>query len=232
MAMIDYGALLYIDGKLANRNQFFMECSDTGYVCKTALNKNEEKEDIDGNYFVYAGDEELLLVFYKGLCKVISNGRILFSFWRFPFLSETIYINDEVHLKVSKLHKGYRRDRAESGGTLKEFILNNWKDCDGTEQLKDLENGRRIYKKHLRHGKRVHYLNTRDKSYKYYPYRFLAEWDYKGKHYKVIFGYGIEPDEEVWHDIKANHYDFFLDEIQKIDSWFESEDYTNKKEHK
>ena len=52
------------------------------------------------------------------------------------------------------------------------------------------------------------------------PYRFIAEWDYNGHHYEVIFGYGIDNDEEVWNKIKNDSYGFRQDEIAIIDSWF------------
>ena len=47
----------------------------------------------------------------------------------------------------------------------------------------------------------------------------MAEWDYKGKHYEVIFGYGIDADKEVWDDTK-HRYDFSDVERKVIDEWF------------
>ena len=72
MSAIDYGALLRVNGKFINKNDdLFSYCSDTGYVCDKATyysdyEKKEIEIDIMGNYYVYAGDENFLLCFYKG----------------------------------------------------------------------------------------------------------------------------------------------------------------------
>jgi hypothetical protein len=46
--------------------------------------------------------------------------------------------------------------------------------------------------------------------------------DYNGHHYEVIFGYGVEPNERVWNDIKNESYGFRPDEVKLIDNWFEN----------
>ena len=223
MAIIDYGALLRVNGKLVNRNIDFMEGSDTGYVCEKAVDKNEVEHNIKGNYFVYAGDRECLLVFYKGICKVIQNEKVTHSFWEFPFLSETIFLSDDLHLTVSKLSKNKLISLLESNGTWENYVKENWKYATGKESLSELDRGLKYYKKFLKRGKRIHYCNTHGGLYQYYPYRFLAEWNYKGNHYEVIFGYGIDSDEEVWNEIKNKAYNFSKEEIKLIDSWFEGE---------
>lgn len=50
--------------------------------------------------------------------------------------------------------------------------------------------------------------------------RWKATWDYNEKHYEVIFGFGIDNDEEVWNDIKHGYFDFSETEIKIIDEWF------------
>lgn len=81
MAMVDYGAILFKNGVFQNRDQFFMDMQDSvGWVdrprikyddcdCKTEIgdckgNKIINKR-IDGNYFVYAGDNHFTAAFYK-----------------------------------------------------------------------------------------------------------------------------------------------------------------------
>ena len=39
MAMIDYGAILRVDGKIVNLDQMFMYCTDTGYICQQAYDE-------------------------------------------------------------------------------------------------------------------------------------------------------------------------------------------------
>lgn len=66
MAMIDYGAILRVDGKIVNLDQMFMDCADTRYICQQAYDeKHKQTIDIQHNYFVYAGDANFLLVFYN-----------------------------------------------------------------------------------------------------------------------------------------------------------------------
>ena len=54
MALIDWGSLLRVNGKFINKNKdLFMNCSDTGYVCKQAEYPDGTVVYIDGNNFVY-----------------------------------------------------------------------------------------------------------------------------------------------------------------------------------
>lgn len=221
MAMIDYGALLRVDGKFINKNQdLFMEASDTGYVCEKATNEKGDIIDIDGDYFVYAGDKDFLLVFYKGLYRVISNEKIIFSQWDMPFNSETHYFDVFPNVKVSRLSKHYEVEERESNGTWKDFVKERWVGATGNEKLSELADGHKMFKRFMKNCKKVAYVNHHGRAYKTRPYRFLAEWDYNGHKYEVIFGYGVEPDEDVWNKIKNESYGFREDEIELIDSWF------------
>lgn len=217
MAMIDYGALLRVDGKFINKNKdMFMDSSDTGYVCEKASYSNEDEYDINGNYFVYAGDKNFLIVFYKGIFKVISNEIIILSKWNVAFNSETFFFDGLPNLKVSRLSKYYEYEKYESWGAWQDFVRENWYGATGNEKLSELQGGTKAYKRYRKHLKVV----ERSKGYKTRPYRFIAEWDYNGHHYEVIFGYGIDNDEEVWNRIKNDSYGFRQDEIEIIDSWF------------
>ena len=220
MAMIDYGAMLRVDGKFINKNcDLFMEQSDTGYVAKDIIDTDGEVRDIDGNYFVYAGDKHFCVAFYKGVYKVISNGKVIYAAWSMPFNSETHFFDCLPDLKVSRLSTYFEEVPLESWGTWEDYVKENWIDATGKEKLSDLDGGAKAYKKFIRHAKKVAYVNKHGGTYKTRPYRFLAEWDYNGHHYEVIFGYGIDPDEEVWNDIK-NGYGFRQDEINIINKWF------------
>ena len=224
MAMLDYGALLRVDGKFINKNQnLFMKTSDTGYVCKRAIDKYGNTYNIDGEYFVYAGDKDFLLVFYKGMYKIISNGKIIRSEWNMPFSSIVHHFNEFPDVKVSYLSKEFEVEKLESIGTWKDYVRKNWTDATGDESLSDLQDGGKYYKKFLKRAKRVAYINKHGGFYKSRPYRFIAEWDYNGHHYEVIFGYGIDPDKDVWNDIKNKSYGFREEEKKLIDSWFDED---------
>ena len=221
MAMVNYGALLRVDGKLINKNQdMFMTTSDTGYVAKNILDDDGEAKDIDGNFFAYAGDEHFCIAFYKGLYKVISDGKVIYTNWGMPFNSETHLFPNLPTLKVSRLSKYYEVEKMDSWGNWKDYVREHWEDTTGDEPLSELAGGTKAYKRFRKHAKRVNYVNTHGGLYKSRPYRFLAEWDYNGHHYEVIFGYGIDNDETVWNEIKHRAYSFRPEEIKLIDSWF------------
>lgn len=227
MAFVDYGALLRVDGKLINKNgPMFMETSDTGYICSTAVGKYGE-EDIYGNYFVYAGDGHFLLAFYKGVYKIISDGQILYSSWGINFTSETHYFDDLPDVKVSYLDKEFRYEVTESWGQWEDYVKEHWVGATGKEKNSELEGGKKEYKRFRKHAKKVGYVKKHPSYwYKERPYRFLAEWKYKGHTYEVIFGYGIENDMEVWNKIKYQYYGFSEMERNIIDSWFLEEEET------
>lgn len=224
MAMIDYGALLRVNGKLINKNyDLFMKASDAGYVAKDILDLDGKIRDIDGNYFVYAGDEHFCVAFYKGMYKVISDGKVIYAAWNMPFNSMTHFFDNLPDLEVSRLSKYFEEVSVDSLGSWEDYVKEKWIGATGKEALSELECGYKEYKKYLRHAKKVAYCNKHGGCYKTRPYRYFAEWNYHGNHYEVIFGYGIEPDEDVWDRIKNNAYDFREDEITLIDSWFKED---------
>ena len=96
MAMIDYGAILRVDGKIVNLDQMFMDCADTGYICQQAYDEKHKQTiniqpiDIQHNYFVYAGDENFLLAFYKEWFYVIHQNKIIGSYWHRQFVAESL----------------------------------------------------------------------------------------------------------------------------------------------
>ena len=211
MAAIDSGALLRINGEFINKNgDLFMDCSDTGYVCDKATYfdeyQNKETEtDIDGNYYVYAGDENFMLCFYKGYFHVIHNNKIIHTVSYVPFISETIYLDGFPTIKVEYLDKIFQRKYYYKAD---ESDKNYFIYCYGKKKG---------YLKYLRYLKR-----NRGGWFKYCTDRWLATWEYNGNHYEVIFGYGIDPDEKIWERIKFDDdgYEFTDVERNIIDSWF------------
>ncbi|MBS5083240.1 MAG: hypothetical protein KH031_24155 [Clostridiales bacterium] len=219
MAMIDYGALLRINGKFINKNiGLFMNQSNTGYILEKARYKNSSVNDkyinINGNFYVYAGDKNLLLTFHKGSFYVISNGIILKSISFVPFIAETFYIND-ISIKVAHLEPDIQAN-SDKIETWKEFVRNNWINATGEEKIYDLEHGFQEYKRFIKRVKRA----RRNSIYKYRTNRWNVEWKYNGDKYEVIFGYGIDPNIETWNEIKNNSYGFTEKEINIIDKWF------------
>lgn len=220
MAAVDYGALLRVNGKFVNKNcNLFMESSNIGYSLEKArfadVSIYDEDVDIDGNFYVYAGDENLLLTFYKGYFYVISNEKILKVVSNVSFISETFYIGS-VKIKVSHLEPELQV-KEDNLGTWQEYVKENWVDATGNEKLCELEGAQKEYKCFLKRSKRK--AEGRN-AYKDRTQRWLAQWEHNGDMYEVIFGYGIDPNEEVWNDIKNDSYGFTKKEIEVIDRWF------------
>lgn len=93
MACIDYGAILKVnntiykarDCKPSEKKKYktgecdlFMDRSESGYIINEAYNKkNKTMYDISGHYYVYAGDQTLMLAFYKFQVVIISGDLII-----------------------------------------------------------------------------------------------------------------------------------------------------------
>ena len=223
MATVDYGALLRVNGKFINYNKdFFSEIIyPEGDIPEHAQYGKSQERPVKGNYFVYAGDTTFMLAFYKRMFDVISDGKMIKSVWGTPFLSETFVING-VLITVSHLDKTHIvESKAPKVPTepWNEYVKNNWQGATGKEHLWELENGAFYYRKYIRLAKRRHGC----KPFKYLTDRYIAEWDYDGNHYEVIYGYGIDPQKDVWDSIK-NEWNFTEKEKEIIDTWFDMEE--------
>jgi len=138
---------------------------------------------------------------------VLSDGRVLRSVWDSPFKSVTWYFpqaNVTVrHLDEPQLYREYI-NRVDRQAELKWFI-----ECHGEKK------GHWLYRRWINRVKR----RTVDKWV--YPRRWIATWEYDGRKYECIYGYGVDSDEEVWRDVKMD-YGFTEKEIEVISEWFES----------
>lgn len=224
MALIDYGAILKVDGVFVNKDaDLFMDTSDTGYVCKKASNQNGEEFDIDGNYYVYAGDKDFLLAFYKGSVVGISNEKIVFSRWNIPFCSETVKSPDSSfpEVKISHLDPAFyvcNWIEKEASQTWEDYVRETWIGATGKEALSELQNGTKRYRWFQRLKKRIARKSKQNDFPKYRTNRYVATWEHGGHSYECIFGYGIDPDKEVYLDMRD---DFTETEKEVLDSWFE-----------
>ena len=188
MAMIDYGAILKKNGKIVNRDEFFMDMetavgwtdyphvkyedcdciNEDGYSdCWNCPRANREyyanesyywlesdcrgiKPDsnhMEGNWFAYAGDTELVVGFYKQMVMTWYKGEQKIHWLRWDYNNRY-----SVYLEVS--------------GTKMKF-------------------------KALSSHKQAYYGRFR----------------YKGDLYEVVFGYGIDPDQKTWNRVKHQYCD-------------------------
>ena len=66
MAVIDYGAIAFENGKLISTGMFTKMKDTVGFSDKeNPLPGRENESSIDGNYFVVVGDEDVIVAFYK-----------------------------------------------------------------------------------------------------------------------------------------------------------------------
>lgn len=71
MAMVDYGVVVFKNGNLENKNEFFMDMQ------KTVGRMNET---IYGRYFGFIGNETIALFFYMQWCDIFLNKEIVASY--------------------------------------------------------------------------------------------------------------------------------------------------------
>lgn len=82
MAMIDYGAILKKNKVIINKNEMFMDMEkavgfEIDKIEHDYWNKGEMSElKISHQYFVYMGDEELLVFIYKHIVYIVSNNKL------------------------------------------------------------------------------------------------------------------------------------------------------------
>lgn len=217
MAMIDYGALLRVDGVLVNKDKdLFMDVPD--YVCESA-EYNDEQLEIAGQYFVYAGDEHFFIAFYKTFVTIVSDKKVL-KILNPIAQSETFFFKDYPTIKVSHLDKNWYSEKFKIQ-PWREFVRETWENATGNEKLNQLARGKEHYISYMRWVKRLARINKLKTGWKQQTRRYLAEWDYKGKHYEVIFGYGIDPcSDEKFRISIANTYGYTPIEKAVIDGWF------------
>ena len=202
MAYLDYGTLLKISGEFVNKNDdLFMERTD---VVSIAYNDDNEKYTINGNYFVYAGDKDLLVCVYKCLFVIVSGDRVLYSQFNSDFIGETFIVND-VKFTLQRIDKEIQKSYFD-------YDIQDWEKEEyayfhGEKNLKKW-----LYKR-AKQSRRV--------VYKSYSQKFILSWEYKNDKYEVVFGYGIDPNEEVYNEIK-HEYGYTNTEIEFIDKWFEN----------
>lgn len=214
MAMIDYGALVIKNGIPVNKNcDLFMECP------------NYFDDEIKDNYFAYCGDKEYSLCFYK--CSIVEtkNGGYANSFWNFLFKSETFYRDNGVNITVRRLDDLYPvyMTNLMDCNTWEDYVRENYVGATGNEKDYELENGRKLHRlwrkncKKIGRKKTIYYTSTR---------KYVATWEYKGDKWEVIFGYGIDPNEDVFNEIvESGRYNYKPDGVKYIrEKFFEVND--------
>lgn len=86
MAMIDYGAIAFKNGKLISTDMFTPMIDMVGWedtekdMCFNYYSKRDEPLKLNGNYFAYIGDSYYMIAFYKTYMRMVDNiGNIIYS---------------------------------------------------------------------------------------------------------------------------------------------------------
>lgn len=209
MAMMDYGALLRVDGNFINKSKgLFMNMIDMcGFNLEAAYDdKRNAPINISGSFFVYAGEPDLLLCFYKCTYYVIVKGRIVKSWYStgWDFDKETFFVNDTEFI-FEVIDKEIKKDFYDRD-------FNEW----------DRERYVNCYGKKFGQVKINRRFKRNSRNYDLYKGsgKYLMTWNYNGKKYEVIFGYGIDPSEEIFNDMKVGSYGYTKNELDYIKTWF------------
>lgn len=92
MAMIDYGAIAWKDGKLISTDMFTPMKDMVGWT-------DNHEHKLEGNYFAYIGDEDFTIGFYKDTMRIYSPTN--------KHCNETFYFSSGPFEKWSKWRKWY-----------------------------------------------------------------------------------------------------------------------------
>ena len=112
MAIIDYGAILLRDGVIVNtQDNLFMKKSDSGDIIGTIKYRSGEECNIEGNFFVIAGDKHFCLAFYKTQMIVVSDGLVLDHIYSSPFISQEFHYKNLSNVKLEHIDKTHREKR-------------------------------------------------------------------------------------------------------------------------
>ena len=172
MSIMDYGAIVKKNDVFINKNQdLFQNMKEAvGFELDKAIDNKGYSYNIDGSNYVYIGDENLMVCFYKCGFTVISSGKVI--------------------------RRGNGFDWNEVNYNIENTIL-NIKHLDNTEYVED--GWFNIYDREdfdseiewLRYIKRVNRMKKK-RLFKSKTSRFIATLEYNGDKYEVIFGYGID----------------------------------------
>jgi hypothetical protein len=119
MAMMDYGAIAFKNGKLVSTDVFTPMIDMVGWedteedVYHDYYNNTDKPLGLKGNYFAYIGDEECTVAFYKNYIRIIEKLNSGSFCNKFEFLTHTCYVWSkwkcwvgESYMKITK-RNGY-----------------------------------------------------------------------------------------------------------------------------
>ena len=191
MAMIDYGAILKKNGKIVNRNQFFMNMEEAvGWTDSPRIRHNDCNYTDETGYslcmtcpranFIHHSDPELgEWESFESDCR--NNKFSIKSIggnW-FAYAGDTEFVVGFYKHQVMTWYKGEQKI--------------HWLRWDYTRKYSIYieVGGTKLHFKALSENKDAYYGRIR----------------YKGDLYEVVFGYGIDPTQSTWNRVKKTYCD-------------------------
>ena len=193
MAMIDYGAILKKNGKIVNRNQFFMVMENAvGWSDNPRIKYEDcdcEDRDIYGSYcydcpranFIIHKFEDGIEEWkeFVGDCRGNKPPQNPIGGNWFAYAGDTEFVVGFYKQMVMTWYKGEQK-----------IHWLRW-DYAGKYSIYIEVGGTKLHFKALSDNKDVYYGRFR----------------YKGDLYEVVFGYGIDPDQSTWNRVKKIYCD-------------------------
>lgn len=190
MAMIDYGAVLKKNGKIVNRDEFFMDMETAvGWTDYQKIRYSDCNYIIGGysdcgncpraNYIHFSDFELGEWDSFVSDCRSnkLSSNHISGNY--FAYAGDTDFVAGFYKQCVLLWHKGEQKAYWLNWDFSKKFSIH-------------LEVG----------GIKLHFKSITEHKNAYYG-RFY----YKGDLYEVVFGYGIDPTQSTWNRVKKNYCD-------------------------
>lgn len=192
MAMIDYGAILKKNGKIVNRNEFFMDMEKAVGWTDNPRIRYEDCNCIDED----------------GYSNCSECPRAHFLNFSDPELGEWRTLEKDCHgqsfngsCKMGGNLFAYAGDTEFVVGFYKQMVMIWYK---GEQQIhwlcSDYNNKYSIYLEIG--GTKLHF-----KALSNYKNAYYGRFRYKGDLYEVVFGHGIDSDQKIWNRVKKTYCD-------------------------
>lgn len=200
MAMIDYGAILKKNGKIQNRNEFFMDMETAVGWTDSPHIKYEDCDCIDENG-------------YSDCQNCPRANFIEDSDWKsFDSDCRNNHINSN-HMEGNWF--AYAGDTEFVVGFYKHQIMTWYKGEQKIHWLRwDYNNKYSIYLE-------VGGTKMKFKALSKYKDVYYGRFHYKGDLYEVVFGYGVDPNQKTWSRVKYEYCD--KKTIKFVDKFWEED---------
>lgn len=250
MAMIDYGTLVKVNGKIINEGIMFMEKSDMNIIpVDYAFIDGSNKRTIRDNYFAYTGDSDLMICFHKNCITFVSGDRYLGCVsmgqpWyekydsksiRYGLFNEKLFnpFNCGIDIRFESLIDNQSHiENEEDYETIyedgKEYKVKSlWKTIKDAYGLSDTysDSTYKLYKKMCKNIRRQKNfgVSTWGRHYdsQLAPDRFYVTFEYKGNTYEVVTGYGIDWNKSFYNEENMNRFGYTDKEQEFMRRFFE-----------